>query len=521
VATTGRPRGLRVRTACTTEDEFIALYQRDCDDSSLFAATEKDIAAGADIAFSLELADGQPMLRGLGVVLSAWTTPQNRFGRVGLHIGFTQLTSASEPIHARLMEARAESQPRQRSNTRVRFGVIPTPPVLAKWPDEESVVGDVRRSITHEFEAVDPSSGAPVAPFDDRANHTERYEGPLRAPARAATPIPESAGMRAQAVPIDPKLSLPIPAPPRTAPTPAQRATEPMFARSAIEPYERPEPRAYRWLEHQLSRALERLTPAYRWTARKLAPVGSAIAQAYRALARRLEPVRRTRTYQWSAARATTAHGWLAPRLGSGTRRVVEVVRPSLVGLWHSRARTPIVFIAGILVGVIAMATLRSAPTSNAGAVAKAEHVALPIASAAPCKASETQAFAGAVPPTPAETVAAATPAKPARVTPKKPKKAPAAVAKPQAVAKQPAIASAATQVRKPQTIAKPVTTATKPVATSATKPVATTTKPAATTATKPGATTATKPVATTATKPVAPKSAAARKTKCNSLDCI
>jgi hypothetical protein len=526
VATTGRPRGLRVRTRCTTEDEFIALYQRDCDDSSLFAATDKELAVGADIAFSLELADGRPMLRGLGVVTHAWSTPQNRFRRTGVHIMFTQLTSASEPIHTRLMELRSlvEAQPRQRgpSNTQVRFGVIPTPPALAKWPDEESVVGDVRRSITREFEAVEPSTGAPVTVVEGGANSTVRYEGPLRAPARASTPIPQAA--RAEAVPLlDQKLLLPIPPPPRTAPAAATRPTEPLIATGVaanpVEP-QRTRTYAFRWLADQLSRARAKLTPAYRWTARQLSPVGRRLAPAYRVVARRVEPIRRTRVYRVTSTQTQSAYRWLAVRTGSAYRRLVAWLRPQVRAFWYSRARTPVVFAAGIVVGVIVSAALRTTPRPVA--VAKTEHPAMPIV-LAQCPPAEPAIAAAPVPPT----TQAAAPAKPARVATKKKqtpvvKRAVTAVAtKTPAATKMPATTQAATKTPAPTPVAtkKPATAATKQPVTAAMANTPATAKPAATT-TKPAATVRKPATTTTTPKPTVTK-AAARKGGCNSLDCI
>ena len=74
----------------------------------MFIATQKDLAPGTDIAFSLELADGQPMLRGLGVIRSRWTTADNHFERAGVVVSFVQLTTTSEVLHWRMLALRAE-----------------------------------------------------------------------------------------------------------------------------------------------------------------------------------------------------------------------------------------------------------------------------------------------------------------------------------------------------------------------------------------------------------------------------
>ena len=42
------------------------------------------------------------MLRGICVVVEAWSTPANRFGRPGIRLGIRRLTSDSERMFARL-----------------------------------------------------------------------------------------------------------------------------------------------------------------------------------------------------------------------------------------------------------------------------------------------------------------------------------------------------------------------------------------------------------------------------------
>ncbi len=190
-----------MRTECVTEAEFVARFQHDCDESSVFVATEKSLTDGADLAFSLELADGQPMLRGLGVVLNAWPTAHNRFGRVGVHVGFIQLTTASAAVLDRLLMARAHAEAagaRRRIATMTQRRYALGPDEVEKWPDDESVVRDVRSVITHELDTVVPNA-APV-PLDTRTDHTTRYEEALRAPAQPAPRVGSPTGRVSVAV---------------------------------------------------------------------------------------------------------------------------------------------------------------------------------------------------------------------------------------------------------------------------------------------------------------------------------
>lgn len=209
-----RPKGLRVRIECATLEEFVEAFHRDTDASSVFVPTAKVLPEGAECAFSLELPDGQPMLRGLGVVLNSWSTAANRFGRAGVHIGFTQLTTSSEAVLEELLEAR-EAAPelgRKRSNTQQLWGGVVSPTMEIEAENgvlEDEVIGDVRR--TRERVALDAAAD-PAAPIAElRTTETTRYEGPLRAPAIPAPPLWEPPRVHVQATGDDEGVVAPAP----------------------------------------------------------------------------------------------------------------------------------------------------------------------------------------------------------------------------------------------------------------------------------------------------------------------
>lgn len=210
----GRPPGIRIRTAYATEDEFITAFLDYCDERTVFTPTRRMLPVGSECAFSLELVSGEPMLRGFAVILDAWPTDDNKFACRGMHMQFTQLTSQSQAIHARLLAARGESEVEvptvtdRPSRNRVApmtqqqwGGATPPPPAAPgeertettsqRYPEEESEIREMRRAITRELlahrvpDAADRSA-VPVAQPDDQRHHTVRYEGPLRAPAMPA-----------------------------------------------------------------------------------------------------------------------------------------------------------------------------------------------------------------------------------------------------------------------------------------------------------------------------------------------
>ncbi|HET9993247.1 MAG TPA: PEGA domain-containing protein [Kofleriaceae bacterium] len=101
-----KTKGLRIATRCTTMDQFVAAFHRFCDAQTVFISTLNPRSVGLETAFSIDLADHTPALRGVGVVLQSWATPQNPYGRPGLQLGVRRLTADSEPVFDRLLFAR-------------------------------------------------------------------------------------------------------------------------------------------------------------------------------------------------------------------------------------------------------------------------------------------------------------------------------------------------------------------------------------------------------------------------------
>jgi len=101
-----KTKGLRIATRCTTIDQFVAAFSRFCDAQTFFISTLSTRPVGLETPFSIELANNTPALRGIGVVVEAWATPKNPFGRPGLQLGIRRLTADSEPVFERLLRAK-------------------------------------------------------------------------------------------------------------------------------------------------------------------------------------------------------------------------------------------------------------------------------------------------------------------------------------------------------------------------------------------------------------------------------
>src|SRR5689334_61962 len=103
-----KTRALCVATRCTSVDQFVATFHRFCgDDESFFVATMTSRPIGLETPFSIQLADKQPVLRGLCIVLDAWETPENQYKRPGIRLGIKRLTADSQVVFDRLKAARS------------------------------------------------------------------------------------------------------------------------------------------------------------------------------------------------------------------------------------------------------------------------------------------------------------------------------------------------------------------------------------------------------------------------------
>src|SRR5215510_11185047 len=101
-----KTRALCVATRCTSVDQFVATFHRFCgEDQSFFVATLTSRPIGLETPFSIQLADKQPVLRGLCIVLDAWATPENRYKRPGIRLGIKRLTADSQLVFDRLRAA--------------------------------------------------------------------------------------------------------------------------------------------------------------------------------------------------------------------------------------------------------------------------------------------------------------------------------------------------------------------------------------------------------------------------------
>lgn len=94
---------MRIVTGCTTAAQFIDVFHRFCDRKTLFIPTTELRPVGSRLAFSLRLADGTPMLRGVCTVREAWASFANAYKRPGVLLALEKLSSESDAVIDQLL----------------------------------------------------------------------------------------------------------------------------------------------------------------------------------------------------------------------------------------------------------------------------------------------------------------------------------------------------------------------------------------------------------------------------------
>ncbi len=100
-----------IATRCTSVEQFVQMFHRFVDEESFFVSTLNTRPPGLETPFSVQLVDGTPVLRGLCVVLQAWTTAANPFKTPGVRLGIKRLTANSMLVFEQLLVTRSGKPP--------------------------------------------------------------------------------------------------------------------------------------------------------------------------------------------------------------------------------------------------------------------------------------------------------------------------------------------------------------------------------------------------------------------------
>lgn len=193
---------MRVSTPWRDAGEFVAAFCRYCSEDECFVPTRAPRKPGVETAFSIRLADGTPMLRGLCVVLDCWTDAESPFGRAGVNLGIRKLSPHSADVLRRVLEAKAVAD---RTTPIDTTPTVEMPPLFAELYEAPCELDEAE---------------------DDTADLTVPARAPIMtllgvAPVAAVTSVPRVV----IAEPVAAKLPVPAPAP--IAPEPEREATEP------------------------------------------------------------------------------------------------------------------------------------------------------------------------------------------------------------------------------------------------------------------------------------------------------
>ena len=229
-----KTRALCVATRCTSVDQFVATFHRFCgDDQTFFVATMTSRPVGLETAFSIQLADKQPVLRGLCVVLDAWATPENRYKRPGIRLGIKRLTPDSQLVFDRLRAA--AKAPGAVAEATPPPGPPPGPPIPSSAPALRPPAFALRATGSPPALPrlnMPPASLPPVRAKTETANPPPVYAAP--APP-VLPPVPPAAAPPVPRAPVLPASALLVPRPPVAVP-PIVEPMPPAVAARAPEP---------------------------------------------------------------------------------------------------------------------------------------------------------------------------------------------------------------------------------------------------------------------------------------------
>ena len=179
-ADVGRRPRVRITSRCSTQDEFVAVYRQYCDERSIFIATKTPKPRGATLRFAVTLADGDPLIVGVGRVAESHADEENPYKRPGMRIEFIDLEDASRTLVHRLHSARRLAAATPPSPP----GAITAIPIRSSAPPPDTRIGEGSDGgLAHELdENDDPTDVRPTTASAQKHPPEQADEpGPKRA----------------------------------------------------------------------------------------------------------------------------------------------------------------------------------------------------------------------------------------------------------------------------------------------------------------------------------------------------
>ena len=140
----GTPITLRIKFKSVSLDDFVARYGADVSAGGIFIRTKQPLGVGSALHFDFSLADGSPLMTGLGTVVWIREPEPSRAGSIpGMGVRFDQLAPESQQTHQQILAIKARRGDRPTAAPpqspaaapAARFAARPaTPPPLAAGP---------------------------------------------------------------------------------------------------------------------------------------------------------------------------------------------------------------------------------------------------------------------------------------------------------------------------------------------------------------------------------------------------
>jgi hypothetical protein len=89
---------LRIASACSTREAFVAAFGRYCDGEVIFVATPTPRSSGEELNFRITLASGEPLIAATGRVEECYLDGEGPHGRAGMVIRFGEIEPASRSL---------------------------------------------------------------------------------------------------------------------------------------------------------------------------------------------------------------------------------------------------------------------------------------------------------------------------------------------------------------------------------------------------------------------------------------
>ncbi|HEX7508875.1 MAG TPA: TIGR02266 family protein [Polyangia bacterium] len=183
---------LRIKFKSASLDEFIDRYGVDVSPGGIFIRTKQPVDVGTSLQFDFTLADGSPLLAGLGTV--AWvreSDPARANNVPGMGLRFDKLTLESQHTHQMILSEKSRKEGKALSTPYPPTSFVspavktsPSPDVMrtaAEVAAKMEAAGPVNLAVTRPAPAAaaKPSlfaASAPTAAADESSNDTDEFE---------------------------------------------------------------------------------------------------------------------------------------------------------------------------------------------------------------------------------------------------------------------------------------------------------------------------------------------------------